>query len=153
MCDYEKKDSNAISMNLPHCVCASFIFSCYMKSLHALKKIGYSRVRNDNSMMPFVTRACFFCARAQKICILTLILTFVPLTLIFVPHACFFVHGAHLSRTDEETLAKKGFLLAFLCLCAKKFAFSSGTFVPFTPCYVRVRNGIMFTLCYVRVSV
>ena len=55
-----KKDSNAISMNLPHCVFASFIFSCYMKSLHALKKICYSRVRNDNSMMPFVTRACFF---------------------------------------------------------------------------------------------
>ena len=35
-------------------------FSCYMKSLHALKKICYSRVRNDNRMMPFVTRACFF---------------------------------------------------------------------------------------------
>ena len=74
MCDYEKKDSNAISMNLPHCVCASFIFSCYMKSLHYIRvkngivlttppraeKNCYIRVRNDNSMMPFVTRACFF---------------------------------------------------------------------------------------------
>ena len=153
MCDYEKKDSNAISMNLPHCVLCIIHFFLLHEISPRAEKICYSRVRNDNSMMPFVTRAFFFCARAQKICILTLILTFVPLTLIFVPHACFFVHGAHLSRTDEETLAKKGFLLAFLCLCAKKFAFSSGTFVPFTPCYVRVRNGIMFTLCYVRVSV
>ena len=78
------------------------------------ERICYSRVRNDA-----ICYACLlFCARAQKICILTLILTFVLLTLTFVPHAFFFVHGAHLSRTDEETLAKKGFLLAFLCLCA-----------------------------------
>ena len=61
-----------LSMNLPHCVCASFIFSCYMKSLHYIRvkngivlttppraeKNCYIRVRNDNSMMPFVTRAC-----------------------------------------------------------------------------------------------
>ena len=38
-------------MNLTHCVCASFIFSCYIKSLRAVKKVCYSR---------FVTRACFF---------------------------------------------------------------------------------------------
>ena len=120
MCDYEKRDSNAISMNLPHCVLCIIHFFLLHEISPRAEKICYSRVRNDNSMMPFVTRACFFWARAQKICILTLILTFVPLTLIFVPHACFFVHGAHLSKTDEETLAKKGFFACFFLLVRKK---------------------------------
>ena len=118
MCDYEKKDSNAISMNLPHCVCASFIFFLLHEISPRAEKnllLTCKKWQQDDT----ICYACLlFCARAQKICILTLILTFVPLTLTFVPHACFFVHDAHLSRTDEETLAKKGFLLAFLCLCA-----------------------------------
>ena len=52
-----------------------------------------------------------FCARAQKICILTLFLTFVPLTLTFVPHVCFSVNGTRRTRTYKETLAKKGFFV------------------------------------------
>ena len=152
MCDYEKRFECDIYELTASCLCIIHFFLLHEISARAEKNLLLTCKKWQQH--DAICYACLlFCARAQKICILTLILTFVPLTLIFVPHACFFVHGAHLSRTDEETLAKKGFLLAFLCLCAKKFAFSSGTFVPFTPCYVRVRNGIMFTLCYVRVSV
>ena len=119
MCDYEKRFECDIYELTALCLCIIHFFLLHEISPRA-EKICYLRVRNDNSMMPFVTRACFFCARAQKICILTLILTFVPLTLIFVPHACFFVHGAHLSKTDEETLAKKGFFACFFLLVRKK---------------------------------
>ena len=143
-----KKDSNAISINLPHCVCALFIFSCYLKSLR------YSRVRNDNSMMPFVTRACFFVHVHKKFAYWPWswhlfrstwpsfrMLAFLCTTLVFQ------------ELMKKRSLKKVFCLLAFFVLVHKKFAFSSGTFVPFTPCYVRVRNGIMFTLWYVRVSV
>ena len=153
MCDYEKKDSNAISMNLPHCVLCIIHFFLLHEISPRAEKICYSRVRNDNSMMPFVTRACFFVHVHKKFAYWPWswplfrspwssfrMLAFLCTALIF-------------QKLMKKRSLKKVFLLAFFCLCAKKFAFSSGAFVPFTPCYVRVRNGIMFTLCYVRVSV
>ena len=134
--------------------------------LHTCKKNGivlttppraekncYIRVRNDNSMMPIVTRACFFMHEHvhKKIAYWAWswhlfrspwssfrMLAFLCTALIF-------------QELMKKRSLKKVFCLLF-CACAQ-FAFSSGTFVPFTPCYVRVSNGIMFTLCYVRVSV
>ena len=60
MCDYEKKRFECDIYELT-ALCLSIIHFFLLHEISPrAEKICYSRVRNDNSMMPFVTRACFF---------------------------------------------------------------------------------------------
>ena len=129
MCDYEKRFECDIYELTALCLCIINFFLLHEISPRA-EKICYSRVRNDNSMMPFVTRACFFVHVHKKFAywpwswhLFRLpwpsfrspwpsfrMLAFLCTTLIF-------------QELMKKCSLKKAFLLAFLCLCAKNLHF------------------------------
>ena len=123
-----------LSMNLPHCVCASFIFSCYMKSLHYIRVKKWHHVNDTSTRRKNLLHTCKKWQQHDAIC-----------------YACLHVHKKfaywpwswHLFRSPwpsfcmlaflctalisqelmKKRSLKKAFLLAFLCLCAKNLHF------------------------------